>query len=117
MQFSTILLSAIAFFAGAEACKCLNSGGGFNKGASEACCHQQNGSWRNGNDCAASSISEHLSNFRSCCKNSGAQTSDCDYPRLAAADANDGIMAAPVVDGIAIATIVQKNKRAVPTSF
>ncbi|CCC14223.1 unnamed protein product [Sordaria macrospora k-hell] len=53
MQFSTILLSAIAFFAGAEACKCLNSGGGFNKGASEACCHQQNGSWRNGNDCAA----------------------------------------------------------------
>ncbi|KAK1775034.1 hypothetical protein QBC45DRAFT_423335 [Copromyces sp. CBS 386.78] len=117
MQFSTILLSAIAFFAGAEACKCFNSNGGFNKGASEACCHQQNGSWRNGNDCAASSISEHLSNFRSCCKNSGAQTSDCDYPRLAAADADDGIMAAAVVDGIAIGTIVEKNKRAVPTSF
>lgn len=114
MQFSTIVLSAIAFFAGAEACKCLNNGGGVNWGASEACCHQQNGSWRNGNDCAASSISEHLSNFRSCCKRSGAQTSDCDYPRLASADAKDGIAAAPVVDGLPIATIV--NIRAVPTA-
>ncbi|KAL0467555.1 hypothetical protein QR685DRAFT_481025 [Neurospora intermedia] len=121
MQFSTVLLSAIAFFAGAEACKCLAFGGNYDLGASHSCCDQQHGSWRNGNDCAASSISEHLSNFRTCCKSRGSQTSDCDYPRKRAVAADtdvvveDGIKIA-TVDGVAL-TIVERAKIPIPTHF
>ncbi|KAL4746938.1 hypothetical protein BDW72DRAFT_197197 [Aspergillus terricola var. indicus] len=60
------------------ACKCFVNNRQDNS-RTESCCRQLNGVFRDGNDCAANSISERLSQFRSCC---GGQ-SDCDFPRLA----------------------------------
>lgn len=42
------------------------------------CCGQLGGVVQRGDDCQASSISEHLRYFRDCC---GGQ-SDCDFPQL-----------------------------------
>lgn len=58
-----------------QACKC-NPGGVENVAQTQFCCTQLGGVFQDGNDCEASSISEHLSNFRSCCGGS----SDCDFP-------------------------------------
>ncbi|EJD41978.1 hypothetical protein AURDEDRAFT_68161 [Auricularia subglabra TFB-10046 SS5] len=80
MNFFALALLAIAAVVPAEACKCINSGGGNDVGNTETCCAQLNGSFQPGNDCAAGSISEHLSDFRACCQNSGSATSDCDFP-------------------------------------
>lgn len=67
MYFAKII--AIAFAATAMACKCGD------RSRTKACCDGLSGEYV-GNDCKASSISEHLSNFRSCCLGK----SDCDYP-------------------------------------
>ncbi|KZV92842.1 hypothetical protein EXIGLDRAFT_717812 [Exidia glandulosa HHB12029] len=80
MKFLAIVLLAVAAAFPAEACKCLDVGGGNNVGNTQNCCASLGGSFQGGNDCAASSISEHLSNFRSCCQSRGSQTSDCDFP-------------------------------------
>ncbi|KAF5973228.1 hypothetical protein FBULB1_8423 [Fusarium bulbicola] len=52
-----------------------------NNGATHKCCNDYHGVY-SGNDCKASSISEHLSGFDRCCKGQG---SDCDFPGRAAA--------------------------------
>ena len=77
MQFTNLALLAAIFLVGADACKCVN--GGKNDDATRACCTQLRGNFRNGDDCQAGSISEKLSNFRSCCRSRGF-TSDCDCP-------------------------------------
>ena len=45
------------------------------KALTKPCCGKLSGTV-SGNDCTASSISEHLSDFRNCC----GDQSDCDYP-------------------------------------
>ncbi|KAF3491805.1 uncharacterized protein GIQ15_01322 [Arthroderma uncinatum] len=87
MQFSNILIAAMAMLStSALACKCYVNGNQ-DTAKTQSCCGQLGGIFANGNDCAASSISEHLSNFRSCC---GGQ-SDCDYPRVGDAKEADHI--------------------------
>jgi hypothetical protein len=82
MRFlSFIMLGIAAMLSTAEACKCLNSGGDENIGGTAYCCGQLDGSFQDGNDCAADSISEHLSEFRYCCEDNGSVTSDCDFPK------------------------------------
>ncbi|KAJ7238688.1 hypothetical protein C8J57DRAFT_113625 [Mycena rebaudengoi] len=89
MQLSNIFLVAIAAFASTSyACKCVINGGSHPE-ATQPCCSQLGGNYNSGNgDCAAGSISEHLSNFRSCCNtwllNNQPLTSDCDFPGLVA---------------------------------
>lgn len=75
MQFSSLFTIAVATMLSAPALACKCTSGSNNEALTKSCCGQLSGTV-NGNDCAASSISEHLSNFRSCC---GGQ-SDCDYP-------------------------------------
>ncbi|KAI1085131.1 hypothetical protein F5B20DRAFT_575596 [Whalleya microplaca] len=76
MQFSQIFVLAVAAISTpALACKCYVNGNQDN-GKTQSCCSQQGGNFVSGNDCQAASISEHLSNFRSCCGGS----SDCDFP-------------------------------------
>ncbi|KAM0229426.1 hypothetical protein ACHAPO_009969 [Fusarium lateritium] len=83
MQFTKLtLLTITALLSMGEACKCYGSKGNLNNGATHKCCQDYKGVY-SGNDCKAGSISEHLSGFDRCCKGQG---SDCDYPRLAAAD-------------------------------
>lgn len=62
----------------AIACKCFR-GGRKDNAATQRCCRRYSGVFRGGDDCLASSISEDLRGFRSCC---GGQ-SDCDF-RIAA---------------------------------
>ena len=75
----TNFFALLAVVASVEACKCMN-GGTVDTGVTQGCCGSLKGNFRNGNDCQAGSISEHLSNFWSCCSNSG-RRSDCDCPR------------------------------------
>ncbi|KAF2746649.1 hypothetical protein M011DRAFT_403972, partial [Sporormia fimetaria CBS 119925] len=82
--FSNILFTAATLLAGADACKCVSNGYHY-VDASRACCGELRGNWRDGNDCQAGSISEHLSDFRRCCRNWGL-TSDCDCPTCTAAE-------------------------------
>ncbi|KAF2278197.1 uncharacterized protein EI97DRAFT_248020 [Westerdykella ornata] len=97
MHLSSILLAGAALLAGADACKCV-SGGNVYLDASHACCNDLRGNWRNGNDCQAGSISEHLSNFRRCCRNWGL-TSDCDCPTCSAAELQaDAVHDSPVAN-------------------
>ena len=77
MQFNTILITLFALLASSDACKCVQ--GGSHPKATKACCNKLDGNFVGGNDCAAGSISEHLSEFRTCCKGKGF-TSDCDFP-------------------------------------
>ncbi|EEQ28201.1 conserved hypothetical protein [Microsporum canis CBS 113480] len=87
MQFANIFITAIAMLTtSAVACKCFVNGNQDNA-RTESCCGQLSGIFNNGDDCAASSISEHLSNFRSCC---GGQ-SDCDYPLVGDVKESDHI--------------------------
>ncbi|CAJ2510134.1 Uu.00g060340.m01.CDS01 [Anthostomella pinea] len=67
----TALLSTPAL-----ACQC-NTGGTINDVQTVYCCGQLGGTATGGNQCEAASISEHLSNFRSCCGGG----SDCDFPK------------------------------------
>ncbi|KAK7451032.1 hypothetical protein VKT23_012707 [Stygiomarasmius scandens] len=80
MQFSNMFLVVIAaLISSSAACKCV-SGGNNQVGATQSCCASLSGDF-NTDDCAAGSISEHLSNFRSCCQSKGSGfTSDCDFP-------------------------------------
>ncbi|EJD41982.1 hypothetical protein AURDEDRAFT_68173 [Auricularia subglabra TFB-10046 SS5] len=80
MNFFTLALVALAAFVPAKACKCLDITGSNNVANTQVCCALLNGSFQGGNDCAANSISEHLSTFRSCCEARGSLTSDCDFP-------------------------------------
>ncbi|KAF9065654.1 hypothetical protein BDP27DRAFT_1228647 [Rhodocollybia butyracea] len=80
MNFLAFVLVAIVAAIPAHACKCLDAGGSNNVGNTQSCCGSLGGSFQDGNDCAAGSISEHLSNFRSCCEGDGSVTSDCDFP-------------------------------------
>ncbi|KAF4334241.1 glycosyltransferase family 90 [Fusarium beomiforme] len=83
MQFSKLALLSVTALLSAtgEACKCYGSKGNLNNGATHKCCNDYHGVY-SGNDCKASSISEHLSGFDRCCKGQG---SDCDFPGRAAA--------------------------------
>lgn len=76
--YMAVVAAAAVLATPALACKCFVNGNQ-DDGKTQSCCNELNGVFRYGNDCAASSISEHLSNFRSCC---GGQ-SDCDYPKEA----------------------------------
>ncbi|KAF9071090.1 hypothetical protein BDP27DRAFT_1291818 [Rhodocollybia butyracea] len=80
MNFFAFILVAVVAAIPAHACKCLGAGGANNVGHTKSCCASLSGSFQGGNDCAADSISEHLSNFRSCCQRDGSVTSDCDFP-------------------------------------
>lgn len=62
----------------ALACKCFVNGRP-NSARTRTCCRRYDGVFRGGNDCLASSISEDLRGFRSCCGG----RSDCDFPRIA----------------------------------
>ncbi|KAL5587065.1 hypothetical protein FOVSG1_012201 [Fusarium oxysporum f. sp. vasinfectum] len=86
MQLSKfVVLSVTALLsATGEACKCYGTKGNLNNGATHKCCNDYHGVY-SGNDCKASSISEHLSGFDRCCKGQG---SDCDFPGRAAALVN-----------------------------
>ena len=77
MRFSTLTIAITALMAGAQACQCVNNGADIEK--TRDCCERLGGNFVNGKDCQASSISEKLSNFRSCCRERG-MTSDCDCP-------------------------------------
>lgn len=79
MHFTAIASAAIAIILStpALACKCYTNGHVVTADT-RRCCGQLNGVFRGGNDCLASSISEHLSNFRACCGGH----SDCDYPDI-----------------------------------
>ncbi|KAF5667441.1 glycosyltransferase family 90 [Fusarium circinatum] len=83
MQLSKFVVLSIAglFSSSGEACKCYGTNGNLNNGATHKCCNDYHGVY-SGNDCKASSISEHLSGFDRCCKGQG---SDCDFPGRAAA--------------------------------
>ncbi|KAF2644772.1 hypothetical protein P280DRAFT_466044 [Massarina eburnea CBS 473.64] len=59
-------------------CKCIDKNGGQHADATSAACKILNGTFRD-NDCAASSISEKLSNFHYYCKVQGWR-SDCRCP-------------------------------------
>ncbi|KAF9066290.1 hypothetical protein BDP27DRAFT_1297472 [Rhodocollybia butyracea] len=80
MNFLAFVLVAVVAAIPAHACKCLDAGGANNVHNTKSCCADLNGSFQDGNDCAADSISERLSNFRSCCQVEGSVTSDCDFP-------------------------------------
>ncbi|EJD41980.1 hypothetical protein AURDEDRAFT_68112 [Auricularia subglabra TFB-10046 SS5] len=80
MQFYKFLVLAVATaLPAAEACKCLGPKGHNNVKHTRSCCNGLNGSFSH-KDCAASSISEHLREFRACCEARGSKTSDCDFP-------------------------------------
>ncbi|KIK53614.1 hypothetical protein GYMLUDRAFT_250202 [Collybiopsis luxurians FD-317 M1] len=90
MQFSSIFFAVIiaALASTSNACKCVINGGSHPE-ATGPCCSQLNGDFDSSDgDCAAGSISEHLSNFRSCCQtwllNNVPLTSDCDFPKALA---------------------------------
>ncbi|OJJ34756.1 hypothetical protein ASPWEDRAFT_39837 [Aspergillus wentii DTO 134E9] len=71
MKFSIASLFVAAIMAApALACQCTKD-----SSKTESCCNSLSGTYKDG-DCQASSISEHLSNFRSCCGG----YSDCDFP-------------------------------------
>ncbi|KAF2128533.1 hypothetical protein P153DRAFT_367660 [Dothidotthia symphoricarpi CBS 119687] len=78
MLFSNLVVLTAMLFGGANACKCVNAGVK-NNDATQVCCSRLGGDLAGGDDCRAGSISEHLSNFRSCCRERGF-TSDCDCP-------------------------------------
>jgi hypothetical protein len=60
-----------------QACKCVNpDGGADNDGVTESCCFSIGGTFQDGNDCAAVSISNNLTGFLDCCKENGLN-SDC----------------------------------------
>ncbi|KAJ6552634.1 hypothetical protein DFH09DRAFT_925028 [Mycena vulgaris] len=111
MQFSTIFLVAIAALAStSDACKCVINGGS-QPVATQPCCAQLSGNYNSGNgDCAAGSISEHLSNFRACCMtwelNGVLLTSDCDFPTLADLEKID----TPQGEGVAVKASVQQKR-------
>ncbi|KAF5007520.1 hypothetical protein FDECE_6167 [Fusarium decemcellulare] len=86
MQLYKLALITALLSATGEACKCYGSKGNLNNGATHKCCNDLHGVY-SGNDCKASSISEHLRSFDSCCKGQG---SDCDFPRLAQEQAVKG---------------------------
>jgi hypothetical protein len=77
MHFSNVPALAIAalLITPSLACKCYLNGKK-NTPKTKNCCIKEHGVFQDGNDCKASSISEHLSAFRNCC---GGQ-SDCDFP-------------------------------------
>ncbi|EPE30109.1 hypothetical protein GLAREA_12832 [Glarea lozoyensis ATCC 20868] len=80
MQFVKLMLVAAASILSVEACKCVNPNGGANNiGVTRSCCSQNKGTFVNGNDCNAGSISNRLSNFKNCCRGSGLN-SDCSCP-------------------------------------
>ena len=79
MKFLALVLTVAAAIP-AEACKCIDFSGDNNLSNTLHCCVLLDGEFHGGNDCAASSISDYLSNFRACCRTRGSVTSDCDFP-------------------------------------
>lgn len=77
MQLSSIItLTIAAILSGPTlACKCTTNGSE-DSARTESCCGSLSGTYSDG-DCAAGSISESLSDFRSCCGG----LSDCDFPK------------------------------------
>lgn len=77
MYFNRIAIAAVASMLATTglACQCFVNGSPADS-LTEVCCAQENGVFEAPGQCMASSISESLSGFRSCC---GGQ-SDCDFP-------------------------------------
>lgn len=79
MQFNALFLAVTALFAAStQACKCMDGDENSDMTVTTSCCSVAGGS-AGSDDCNADSISEHLSDFDTCCGNSGL-VSDCDYP-------------------------------------
>lgn len=79
MHYQYFLAAAIALLStSTQACKCINDSGE-DITATRNCCASLNGEFQDGNDCEAGSISDHLSNFYSCCQANG-DISDCSCP-------------------------------------
>lgn len=77
--FSLIFVSAATILS-VQACKCVDPNGGADNDVETAfCCAEEGGTFQDGNDCAANSISNELSEFESCCNGSGLN-SDCSCP-------------------------------------
>ncbi|ROV95673.1 hypothetical protein VMCG_07573 [Cytospora schulzeri] len=86
MYFSRVAIVAVTAIlsTGGMACQCYVNGSPANS-LTESCCAELSGVFEAPGQCEASSISEHLSNFRSCCGGS----SDCDYPSRSVEDAGE----------------------------
>ena len=87
LSVKSIMLLAVAAMLSVPicTCKCKDGSGNAVDGATESCCAEVGGVWQDGNDCQASSISELLSNFETCCQQAGTGTgtewtSDCSCP-------------------------------------
>lgn len=78
MQFNILLISLTALASVSSACKCLHSKG-IGKGTTKWCCQDLGGTFQYGEDCKASTISNKLSSFDSCCRTKQ-MWSDCRYP-------------------------------------
>jgi hypothetical protein len=77
MKLISLILMVATTGLSVQACKCVNpDGGADNDGVTESCCFDLDGTWQDGNDCAAVSISNNLTGFLNCCKDSGLN-SDC----------------------------------------
>ncbi|KAJ7153915.1 hypothetical protein C8R43DRAFT_1126587 [Mycena crocata] len=111
MQFSNLFFAAIVALAStSNACKCVINGGAHPE-ATGPCCASLSGNYNSANgDCAANSISEHLSNFRACCMtwflNNQPLTSDCDFPKLEDLEKID----TPQGEGVAVKASVHTKR-------
>jgi hypothetical protein len=79
MQLFNLMLVAAASTLSVEACKCVNPNGGANNvDRTRFCCKQNSGTFVS-DDCRAGSISNRLSNFKTCCRGKDLN-SDCSCP-------------------------------------
>ncbi|KAJ6133460.1 hypothetical protein N7471_008675 [Penicillium samsonianum] len=76
--FDLILVSITALSVPAYACKCTRDGLD-DPSSTQTCCDEVSGTFQDGEDCQASSISDFLEAFSICCSNHGFP-SDCDCP-------------------------------------
>lgn len=78
MKLSYIAVGILAaFFEAAQACKCVDKDTRVNNlAATKDCCETFGGTFSEGVDCTASTISERLTNFSACCGRTG-DASDC----------------------------------------
>jgi hypothetical protein len=80
MKLVSLMLAAATTILSVQACKCVYpNGGGEDVSQTQFCCTQEDGTFVDGNDCAAYSISNSLSEFESCCR-TVQENSDCPCP-------------------------------------
>lgn len=85
MKLLNLAITLAVFISGASACKCIERTNTSNNivRRTQDCCNKISGDFAT-DDCRASSISEHLRDFRNCCEgveNQGQSlvTSDCNF--------------------------------------